>query len=606
MLKKVLGLLAVLVLTLGFLSSLKERPEVQSPEADLTTSSQVFRITTSPGDELQYHARFETTVSIGSVKLEALEALKLEADLVIRYYQQDSRGMLAGMRLKNMEIQAPKAMALDTNLENLEILYFDQVGGIEEFYVSKDMAPWLSSLLRGAAAAVQVSLPQESQLTVGATWSGSEPSPNGPIALRMSSTVNNDRLSLVKSYLHVAGDPSLVVQKDSQGLFSYHRDGFLIGLDHQLAIRKYDEGSSVLGAQQIQLTFQQRRRGLDLFNPLANRLSKMNAVAADEPLEANKEMTTVRMKQALSGLTQEQLLEKIVSLQGFDDQNIGVVLIQLEAMLHLNPQFKNVLWDQLQLAQSTTEYDWQLSLIMGAFASMDAVDIEDELIFYSESNRHAPDVVQQTAFALSDLKKPSVAVRNHLMDLSQSNDSEIRTMGILSLGALARHKEHNDLVLSHLRAQLRDANDDDKLIFLAAINNSHSQENLSTLSRYFDSSDEVLAAQAVYGLKHVASKDALPLLAKTLRTESREAVLLQALQALGAHVHDPRTYDLVRMIVDGDYGAQVKVEALNVVAGMIPYKPEVRGYLETIKGSHSYLQRIRSYAGDILLSSTPS
>jgi hypothetical protein len=594
-----LGALGLVFLVKGYLQSSPKSGGPKVAEVEKTLAIHYV-----PGQRFVFSGLVVSEIEFSSSSTDEAqqERFKIAGDVVLQTYQKTPEGMLWGISLERPELAVNHQHEAINNWQGT-MFFLRKDGDVTEFFLEEGMDTLYVNVLKSMALALQLSQPADHEtIKGGISWDHQEPGRNGVFDVEYRSLAETHRFMITKEYRYLRNTDGMKVGQNSYGRFEFAVDsGRLSSFDYKMTMKNQSSSVGIVSRHALKLEAVGFQSGLGeryLLSELQNRLPTESP--DQEPLLTAREERQYHEK-LVRGISPEAMLESVGSVQSLEDENIPQLLLQLEVMVALDKEFSGKLLDHLDKNIDQKNFSDQLSLIMGAISSMDAGQIEGELLEYSQRYQDNEDITQQTAFALAELNGASEDVYHFFNDLNRSPNKNIRTIGLLSLGTLGQQADHATGSSSTLVNGLREAEADDKTVYLAALSNTKNPYHLDLFASYLESGEESHMEQALFGLKHIPGERAFFLIREVVLNDSRERLVIEGLEALAGHIRQPDCGEVLMQAFHYHESLRVKMAALSTMAAVAPLKPRVQAFLKEIQRSAIYDRRIAAYAGEILL-----
>jgi len=601
--KRIILTFLIMTALFGTLVITLQESELAKPSSLTAEEAKGIAINLIPGMRFTFDGKIRSEVIFSTNQESSKERIELAGEFILRIYQDAPEGLLWGVSLSH-----PKLFVNDqeTNLVSTqagEVYYLTNDGDITEFFIDSDMDTIYANALKSIALALQLKRPSAGiEIHSDLQWAHQEPSKNGLLDVRYSTLSKQDQFLVSKSYFHLRNADGIKVTEDSGSEMVFHpKTGRLSSMDFAMTLINNSSGIKIVGKHTIDLQANSFELGMAEARKLTSIRMSLNPEKPNHAPPISKEQRLENFKKIAKGIQPEQMLKQVSAIQSLQNESIPEMLIQLEAMVSLDKEFAVQLIELLEENQDQENFMQQLSLIMGAVSTMDAADIEPSLLDYSYRHQDNVDIFQQTAFALAELEGASHDVYDHLADLTQSPIQELRTISILSLGTLGQQAPHA-LNSSHLlQNALRNADEQDKSIYLAALSNSKNPDHIDVFASFLQSGVEAQMEQALFGLKHIPGERSFTLISQTILAESSEGILVEGIQALAGHLENKHCADVLMQVFLGKPAVRVKMEALSLLAAVAPLEPRAKDFLSQVNESMSFDAKVTSYAGELLL-----
>ncbi len=578
---------------------MQETPASAISELDVR---EILSAMVEPGLLLKYKLTLQTHIQFNTQDSLQEEMVDISGNVEIRYYQKISEGQIVSVRIENFQaIHNHRNLNLDNaGLPEIYFLKTDDNG--LSIYKERSVHELYENTCKSILLAVQQQVPNI-EIILPLSWESEEVSLNGRFLVdNYLELLNDEQLQLQKHYKSLSGSQGLIVRKPSYANLNVDLvKRAMSHLEYMVQLENHTQGLNILSRNKISLSLLKASRGINIDIDMQKFTTKSRAQKVDALSPVTSDQKTEYYNKLLKGMSAEELLQKVTQINDLRNDDVGTLLNYLEAMLALDRKFATQLLQYLELSYGAENFEDQLSLIMGALASMEAKNIETDLLNYSSRYQDDEQVTQQTAFALSEIKGASKNTLSFLKNVMHSSNPNISTIGTLSLGALGRQSQHANEIRQQLVKSLEVAPHDRKLVLVAALTNTRNADNLAIFTSYMESTEEDVAAEAVFGLKHIPGEQAYQLIKKSLLQDNRKKVQQYALQALDGHIQNPDLLNLLGVYISKKPGEELIKTAMTLVAGHSYAIDKAKSILSTIKQNHSYSLSMRSYAEDLLL-----
>ncbi|MFW7378935.1 MAG: hypothetical protein ACOH5I_09030 [Oligoflexus sp.] len=603
--KRIILSFSILTVLIGVLALVMKLREPEQAKSSSITAEETSRIAIDllPGMRFSFDGKIRSEVIFSADQEGSRERIDLAGEIILRLYQDAPEGLLWGISLIHPQLFVNDQ---DTNLLPTgagEVYYLTKNGDITEFFIGNGMDTIYANTLKSIALALQLKRPNAGhEIQSDIQWEHQEPGKNGLFDVRYSSLSKQDQFLISKSYVHLRNTDGIKVTEDSGCEMVFHPEtGRLSSMDFAMTLINNSSGIKIIGKHTIDLRASSFELGTEDSHKLTSIRMSLNSEKPDHSPPLSTEQRLENFKKIVKGIQPEQMLKQVSAIPSLQDESIPELLIQLEAMVSLDKEFATHLMEHLEENQDQENFMHQLSLIMGAIASMEAENIEAQLLDFSFRHQDNVDITHQTAFALAELDGASQDVFDHLEELTQSPIQEQRTIGILSLGTLGQQASHAPNSSHFLQNALRNADDQEKSLYLAALSNSKNPDHIDVFASFLQSGVEAQMEQALFGLKHVPGERSFTLISQVILTESREGLIVEGIQALAGHLENKYCADVLMQTFLGKSSVRVKMEALSLLAAVAPLEPEVKDFLKQVTHSMSFDPKVKDYAGELLL-----
>jgi hypothetical protein len=597
-------LICIAILGISFLNKKHFiEPHEGSSEILLGDSRKIIAINPIPGLKLAFSSKIHSKVNLSSNGENTEERFDISGDVVLRSYQNTKEGLLRGIKMEKAQLFINDQESDLIGKDPGEIFYLTVDGGITEFLLDGGMDRIYVNCLKSIALALQLKKPNGSgMIESGMRWEQQEAGTNGIFDVIYLTSADRDEFILKKTYFNLRNTDGMRIGDDSMSIFEFEGNtGRLSSMRHQMNLRNQSSGLGITSSHVIELLATDYRSDLGETQLLSTLRHRLDTVAPDQAPHVSEEESLDQLRKLIKGITPEQMLASVSEIQSLEDESVPDLLLKLEAMVALNKEFAVKLVEHLDRISEDDNFPNQLSLVMGALASMNAADIEAPLLDYSRRHKQSELISQQTAFALAELKGASKEVFHFLDDLAHSPVKELRTIGVLSLGTLGQQTEHALSSSNKILEGLRLGEKNEASIYLAALSNTKNPAHIDVFASYIESGVESHMEQALFGLKHIPGERSFSLISQVILNDSREGLIIEGIQALAGHIERKGCADILMQTFIHKESQRVKMEALSVLAAVATLDPKVKDFLKEVNRSMIYDQRVAAFAGEILL-----
>ena len=550
-----------------------------------------------PGLSSSYKLELTSAMDIQAGDSNQQESIRVTGNVVLEHFKTADDLIISMLRIDNFE--AYSSNGLDLASRNTGSLYFtSQNGKILEFYKDSELEELYENTCKSIAAAFQYNPdtfrhgPRDS---LTEEWSL-----NGASFLRETIEVTALGFDYKKHYHRLPDSAGVKLIQPSQITLSINTENKIVTeLAGEMTLRSKIQDLAITSTQSFRLSLTDSRK-LNQASFKLSTLQKSNEIIKTAAI-VNPKNQEQSYRKVLNGKTKEDIVEQVTKLKDVRTENTAALLALLEAQLYFDPSFSIELLQLLEDSYGSSSFEDQLSVVMGAFVTMPAQNIEDPLLDYANRYTDQVDVSQQTAFALAELRGAGNETRTFLESLSNSPVPDIKTIGLLSLGTLGRQLNHAAEVQQSLQTKLKHSSDEDQLVLIAALGNSWNPANLEVMASYIASGNEDVASQAVFSLKNIPGDQSFAIIQNTLLSDKRAKVRWNALQALGGHLKHPELIETVKIFLNNRPGDELSKIAVSLVAAYEPSPLTAKQTLELMQQNRQYPSELRRYIGELLL-----
>ncbi|WP_141731837.1 hypothetical protein [Oligoflexus tunisiensis] len=604
--KRVLSCLLICIAVLGLGSLIKKhfiQPHERSSEILLGNGRKSIAIHLIPGLRLAFSGRIHSEVNLSSNGKNLEEKFDISGDVVLRSYQNTQEGMLWGIKMEKARLFINDQEADEFGKDTGEIFYLTVDGGVTEFLINDGMDKIYVNGLKSIALALQLKKPNGGRVIESdMKWEQQEAGQNGVFDVTYLTSADHDEFIIKKTYFNLRNADGMRIGDDSMSIFDFEsKTRQLSALQYQMNVRNQSSGLGIASKLVINLLATDYRSDLGETELLSSLRSRLDTVAPDQAPHVSEEERLEQLRKVIKGITPEQMLASVSKIQSLEDESVPDLLLRLEAMVALNKEFAVKLMGHLDRSIEDENFADQLSIVMGAFTSMNAADVESPLLDYSRRHQQSELITQQTAFALAELKGASKDVFHFLDDLAQSPVKELRTIGLLSLGTLGQQTEHAFSASNKILDGLRVGEKNEVSVYLAALSNTKNPTHIDVFASYIDSGVESHMEQALFGLKHIPGERSFSLISQVILNDPREGLIIEGIQALAGHIERKGCVDVLMQTFIHKDSLRVKMETLSILAAVAPFEPKVKDFLKEVNRSMIYDQKVAAFAGELLL-----